>query len=539
MNEGTVVENVNVKVRPKVFINKIVFNDETELQLDNNSIVVFTGANNCGKSQALKDIEIGMNDDNHTQKKVVKAVIRDFKGDIDQKSFLQNNFEMDQQGNYRSVLSGFSFTWGSLINNWSRHILVNGLQNIFVNRLTTEARLISSNSVIRQSGIEGHPIYRLAKSEEMSQIISDYFYQAFRVDLIVNRGELVTIPLHIGQAPDKNAYTIRMQDDYYKIVSELPKLQDQGDGMRSFASILLNTFTSDHSITLIDEPEAFLHPPQARVLGEMLAKNNPRSRQLFMATHSEDFLLGLLNANSENVSVVRIRRKQNKNAISVLTNDRIKELWSNPILRYSNILSGIFHEKVVVCESDYDCLFYQAVLNVVYENKKEIVPDILFVHSGGKNRVKDIVRALKALDVSVIAITDFDILNQSKNFRSLVAAFGADWEVTFASDMKIIYDGMNAKSKSGNDAWQQIKKIGKDGFSGDEPAAYERVEEKCKELGLFVVPVGEMECFDRTINKEKKEWVYSVLEQYNLASEKKLDRVRKFVEEVVAYGSDK
>ena len=40
--------------QPQVFLKKIMFNDDTELALSNNSIVVFTGANNCGKSQVLK-----------------------------------------------------------------------------------------------------------------------------------------------------------------------------------------------------------------------------------------------------------------------------------------------------------------------------------------------------------------------------------------------------------------------------------------------------------------------------------------------------
>ena len=94
---------------------------------------------------------------------------------------------------------------------------------------------------------------------------------------------------------------------------------------------------------------------------------------------------------------------------------------------------------------------------------------------------------------------------------------------------------MNAKSSSENNAWNQIKKIGKAGFTGREPAAYERVESVCKSAGLFVVPVGEMECFDKTINKEKKNWVYYVLENYDLALESKLEEARKFVQAIVDY----
>ena len=373
---------------------------------------------------------------------------------------------------------------------------------MFVRRLSTEIRLTSSNALDRNYQPEKHPIYKLNKSESLAQKLSDYFHQAFGVDLIVNRNETRTIPLHTGQAPDKNAFTISSQDDYYNQVAALPKLQEQGDGMRSFASILLDTFTSEYSITLIDEPEAFLHPPQARILGKMLAKNNS-NRQLLISTHSEDFLQGLLDADNENVTVIRINRVDNINKMSVLQNDEIKKLWGNPLLRYSNILSGLFHEKVVVCESDYDCLFYQAIMDAVYEYKREIAPDILFTHCGGKTRIKDVVSALKAVNVPVVAICDFDLINSSQIFKAIVSSFGLNWDTTLSADMKTIYDSMNAKSSTGVDAWNQIKKTGKAIFTDSEPAAYERVEEVCKSVGLFIFPVGEMECFFKTINNKK------------------------------------
>lgn len=107
--------------------------------------------------------------------------------------------------------------------------------------------------------------------------------------------------------------------------------------------------------------------------------------------------------------------------------------------------------------------------------------------------------------------------------------------MTLSADMKIIYDSMNAKNSFADNAWDQIKKVGKLGFTGNEPAAYEKVEAACKSAGLFVVPVGEMECFDKTVNKEKKDWVYHVLENYDLATEAKLEEARKFVQEIVDY----
>jgi len=62
-------------------------------------------------------------------------------------------------------------------------------------------------------------------------------------------------------------------------------------------------------------------------------------------------------------------------------------------------------------------------------------------------------------------ISDFDLLNASQNFKPIIASFGLDWKTTLSTDMKIIYDSMNAKSSCENDAWTQIKKIGKVGFA--------------------------------------------------------------------------
>ena len=534
---STNLEDIGITAiqNPQVFLKNIIFNDGTQLHLNYNSVIVFTGANNSGKSQVLRDVETGLDESNSSPTIVIKDIEYDFLGTIDEATFLKGRFNVKQNGYYEMFESGLTFEKSVLRSWWENRTFYNGLHLLFIKRLSTECRLTSSNALQRNDHPEQNPIYKLNQNESLAQKLSDYFRQAFGYDLIVNRSDMRTIPLHTGQAPDKTAFTIANQDEYYNQVTKLPKLQEQGDGMRSFASILLDTFTSEYSITLIDEPEAFLHPSQARLLGKMLANNNPDNRQLLISTHSEEFLKGLLDANSENVTVIRINRDSNINRMSVLQNDKIKKLWGNPILRYSNILSGLFHEKVVVCESDYDCLFYQAIIDSIYEHKNEIAPDILFTHCGGKTRIKDVVSALKAVNVPVAAICDFDILNASQNFKLITASFGIDWGVELSADMKIIYDSMNAKSSIANNAWNQIKKVGKAGFTGNEPVAYEKVEAVCKSAGLFVVPVGEMECFDKTVNREKKEWVNHVLENYNVATEEKQEEARKFVRVIVDY----
>ena len=78
--------------------------------------------------------------------------------------------------------------------------------------------------------------------------------------------------------------------------------------MRSFVGCILEAFLLPHFLVLVDEPEAFLHPQNARVLGQMLASEKPKNRQLFLATHSVHLLLGLLDSPSGKIRVVRIQR---------------------------------------------------------------------------------------------------------------------------------------------------------------------------------------------------------------------------------------
>ena len=56
--------------QPKVYFELLQFNDGTSLSLKENSIVVFTGPNNCGKSQVLKELETLINP-NRGAKKII------------------------------------------------------------------------------------------------------------------------------------------------------------------------------------------------------------------------------------------------------------------------------------------------------------------------------------------------------------------------------------------------------------------------------------------------------------------------------------
>jgi predicted ATPase len=563
------VENEEYSQRPEVFVKSITFNDKNTFEFNKSDTVVFTGTNNSGKSQVLKEIYHSFYPRNTTLSAPPKIVIKidnNFLGNID---LLISNTKRNSKGEY---LIGNSYFAKNYIHNCWNTRQLNVICEYFINYLNTEKRLSSSNSPDSFDSISvhpQHPIQYLYVDDEKEKELSRYFCSAFGMELIVDRGAGNKIPLFVGNKPKFNEGEDRVSTSYRERLTQLPRLQEQGDGMRSFAGILLDTFTSQHSVTLIDEPEAFLHPPQARLLGEMLAKNT-KHRQLFVSTHSEDFIKGLLDTNNENVKIIRINRDENINKMNILKNDDIKHLWNDSILRYSNILSGLFHSKVVICESDNDCRFYQAIKDAL-DNEK-INSDILFTHSGGKQRLKTVIKALKALNVKIVTIADIDVLNDKNTFKDITDSLNINWETidsswnTIDDYVKTQVSGLNSDNikkkirkivdkipedecsfpqKSVNEikkvlksltVWSKIKETGKAFFKGkEEYKAFNEIDNICKQKGLFIVPVGELEQFYKGSASHGTKWINEVLETTDLKNDSKLKAAREFVEEIIKY----
>lgn len=550
-------------MEPQIFVEKLHFNDNTEISVGHSDIIIFTGANNAGKSQVLKDIDELMSNKT-AQGVVLTSLVLDFTGDILEK--IENYKKKDGfyhlLGNSYQRVEDFQNMWKNKDQRFSQG---------FKNFLNTETRLGLSKTSPSFDVLNADPttpVQRIYKNDELEKTISDLFHEAFNEYLILNRGGGSMIPVHVGLPPKKDVGEERCSTSYLEKLIKLPLLEKQGDGMRSFAGILFDVFTTNKTVTMIDEPEAFLHPPQARLLGRMLVKNKPNNRQLFISTHSEDFLKGLLDADSDNVKIVRISRNENTNNIKILENEDVKKLWSDSILRYSNILSGLFHSKVVICESDTDCRFYQAMLDALYEGKDMVSPDILFIHCGGKERFKTVIPALKALDVKTIVVADFDVLNKEETFKSICEKVGIEWEnvnskwksvfdtvksqsvqldkAVAQREVNAILDGITSSQLSDDDiekiraklkapsAWSMPKKQGMSFFSGPTYSDLEDLMKICKSHGFLIVPIGELEYFYRPLASNSThgtKWLNLVMVK-DLANDPELEEARKFVREI-------
>lgn len=200
------------------------------------------------------------------------------------------------------------------------------------------------------------------------------------------------------------------------LLEPLENLNDQGDGIRSAVAILSSLITTAHSLYLIDEPETFLHPPQARILGRNIV-NLSKNKQCFISTHNIDLLRGMLEKDSSRIKIIKINRTDNENEFHSLDNESIKVISNDKNLKYSNILNGLFYSKVVLCENESDCKFYSALLEKL---DSDVYQYTLFCAVGGKDQFKIIIPLLNKLKINFLVIADLDLINNRDKLKDLM-----------------------------------------------------------------------------------------------------------------------
>lgn len=170
-------------MEPKIFVDKLRFNDGTELKIGHSDIVIFTGANNAGKSQVLKDIDQLMS------KNMAKGVVL-------------SSLETEYVGSILSKIEEYKMKDGYYhLSNlaYSRIEDLDGMWNNkdarfaddFKTILNTEVRLQASNTANSFDVLDQDPtipVQKLYVDDLLEDTISKLFHEAFNEYLIVNRG---------------------------------------------------------------------------------------------------------------------------------------------------------------------------------------------------------------------------------------------------------------------------------------------------------------------------------------------------------------
>ena len=563
-------EKIDELIKPKCYIDSITFNNGEELDVKPNDIVVFVGPNNVGKSQALKDIF------NKTSVQVQTTVIKDLHYEIESERVKQYIISISKPVNtgahlhYQGLM--YKIYYGAITGDLSNY-LPDSIRDFFVAYLSTINRLTICEppQSIPRDETPQHPIHYAAVHKDAKEWLSSNYCRAFGEHITPNTQFGSKTPLCIGPRMKVNPSIEDMEDqiDYYaQKLASYKQVQYQGDGIKSFTGILLYLMVDRYSSFLIDEPESFLHPPQARIMGEIIAETLSNTQQAFISTHSEEIVKGLLVKAPDRVKVVRVTREGDINSFSVLRNDEIAYLWRDPLLRHSNIFSSLFHKTVILCESDSDCQMY-SLIDEYLEGLRDRYTERLYIHCGGKQRVAVVVKALKSVNVDVRAIIDLDVLNDRHVFSKIVEAFNGDWQ-NYEKDYKMLENQLHAPkdhvtrvgfqselleilSRGSNEIldkdelkaiseltktpskWDALKNFGFAGAPpGDGTLALERISSSLKELGIYLVPVGELENFVKSVGDHGPSWVAKVLESYPDFSVDIYNGIRNFMSEVIA-----
>lgn len=287
-------------------------------------------------------------------------------------------------------------------------------------------------------------------------------------------------------------------------------IKEASDGVQAYTGILCAVCSGDYKLILIDEPEAFLHPPLAKKLGYQLATiSKERGGAFFASTHSADFLVGCIQS-GQPVQIVRLQYQSGNASAHVVDSKTLLSLFRDPLLRSSNVISALFYDGVIVCEADGDRVFYSEVLHRI-SGQGGTPLSILVLNARGKQSIRNLIGPLRKFGIPAAAICDIDIIKDG----------GATWKgwMSAAGVPDQLHDGLanirnTIEKEFSTNSIDMKSSGGVNALTGSARSACEQLLSTVEEYGIFVVPGGELESWLGTlaIKGKKDYWVDNALQ---------------------------
>jgi hypothetical protein len=545
--------------RPR--IDELEFSGGETITVKDAEVIVFVGSNNSGKSVSLTELYQSYGNPNKRDFRVIKkttgitlSTSEDFLAWCKKYHtvFVTGGeyFSVPTRDNHGRPIYGSvdDAVVQSQLSQSSPHNLIGNNLMIFLqadNRLSFSQGQSPINIWEDTKSLLSHYF----RDNSMRVSINTEFRSAFKEDMVIDGPFRPNLTFRVGNLPEsvvpESIYTPQLQQK----IAQLRELSGEGHGMRAFTSCLFPIKIGLHKIVLIDEPELFLHPPQARRLGKIIAESAKEiGQQIIVATHSSEIIQGI-SSGTQNSIVIRLSRDGNINHAYAVGGDNLKELWKKPILQSSGALQGLFHEGVIVCESDADVLFYQSLMRRL-EPQFGRPTDFYFIHSRGLGEVPTLAESYRKLNIPTAVVADFDVLRDKSKVKQIVEKLGAEFAVVenlydrvikvlseqpkdYKAQLELTLREVTAEIDTikinGKVSGENIRKIRemleeRRGWAGPKKygiahlsnkkqqyADCERLLDELKMMGLFVVPVGELECWDRALG-DKPEWILAALE---------------------------
>lgn len=505
--------------------------DSLEIQLS--PVTIFVGPNNSGKSRALIEIENfvkqpvpgkgvvtnGVEFEKWAPEtfaiELDKIAIKPSGGEQVQKDYMLVGKLNPQQNSATRLQVNVPAIMNEACNPNGPRYHYSGYLSLFTLRLDGSNRLGLTNDQSAgdlQQTPQNHLAHLFADNnarEEVRRIVHD----AFGKYLVVDPTNMGTLRLRLSPTPPTEERVEKgWEAASVEFHSKAALLSDGSDGVKAFVGMLTTLIAGEPKITLIDEPEAFLHPSLCSRLGkEITSALSNSNRRLFVSTHSASFLMGCVQGGTP-INIVRLTYDYSTATARLLPKDKLTPLMRNPLLRSVGVLNALFYSAVIVTEADADRAFYQEINErLLQANDPRGIEGCLFLNAQNKQTVWDIVHPLRELGIPAVGVVDIDVLKEGGTVwqKPMNGAFVPTIShPALGVERKALLDALNATGK----------KMKTDGGVGILPASEREAclnfFAKLAEYGIYIVPCGEVESWlnNLDVSRNKGTWLTSIFE---------------------------
>lgn len=512
---------------------RIQFGSQPEgerLVLETSPVTVFVGPNNSGKSKLLTEIQqyCQGGTKNHTFKLVDDINFNELNEVQRAEEIIKHTLtpNANERVNEGRVLFGDGRTRHQVKDYLPNQILTNpnGQKNHFctyyLSYKTLKLDALNRISLINQQelgDLQTSPSNNLAilfkddvKRLEVRRIIEDAFGLYFVLD-----------PTHAGQlrirlsktAPENHTIERGLHKEAVDFHKEALEITQASDGVKAFTGIITSIIAGNPKVTILDEPEAFLHPSLSFKLGKEIATSAKIDlNRLFVSTHSSNFLMGCIQSGAP-INIVRLTYSNEIGTARLLDKEKIGTLMKDPLLRSTGVLNALFYKHVIVTEGDSDRAFYHEINERLLEFSPENgINNCLFINAVGKDTIWKIVKPLREMGIPAVGIYDIDILkNEGSNWtNALKSSFIPEISHQALGHTRSLLKNkfaelsMNMKSDGGVNALPQAER-----------EAANNLFDQLEEYGIFTVRTGEVEHWlkDLEVNAHKSVWLPQMFEK--------------------------
>lgn len=265
--------------------------------------------------------------------------------------------------------------------------------------------------------------------------------------------ELSTATIELDSIYDN--LELQLKEDSKNIIL----MQDIGTGHQSVVILSLyrqlGESLSGQTLYLFEEPDAHLHPPIIRAVGSQILSMTDHS-QVIVSTHSPILIpqLGL-------EKVLHLKNAKTSGTVATPTNmgNISQSELNHKLLKYGlRITEALFTKLVVLVEGPSDAIVVGRLLERKTGRSSDQL-DLIITPATGKNNIVEIAGILEMLNVSWVAIFDFDAACTTSSIPITGGSLSDDDLDEALDSLDLVIGDLNMSEKRGKKAYTQLSLV--------------------------------------------------------------------------------